>query len=79
MIALTRRAYPPFAFVGAECKRYAGDKNPQKMEVHDLDNEKWECKIDKLWHAEVVMFDNLEKALKDGFRRCAHCLPAAKA
>jgi len=75
---LTRRAYPPFAFVGGECKRYVGNRNPQKMEVHDLDNERPQCDIDKIWHAEVVMFDQLDKAMKEGFKACPYCLPPPK-
>jgi len=79
VIVMPRRAYYPFAHVGRETKRYAGNRDATRMEVHDLDNETWQCQIDNLWHAHVVMFDKVEEALKEGFKRCPHCLPAAKA
>lgn len=64
-----RRWYPPF-----NGKRYIGNIN--NNEVHDLDNEKAECKIDEIKHDHVRIFnpDTHEKAKRQGFDNCAHCI-----
>lgn len=59
-------------------KKYLGNKNT--MEVHDLDNEKTNCQINEIKIEHIVTFypDNLEKAIRNGYDRCAHCLGNSK-
>jgi hypothetical protein len=66
---MARRNYPPF-----NGKRFIGNKN--HMEVHDLDNEKIACEIDKIKLEHVVTFfpDSLETARANGYDNCAHCI-----
>jgi hypothetical protein len=58
-------------------KRYCGNTN--KMEVHDLDNEKTspsECQIDEIIaaeHAKAFDPDTLDQAHKEGYDNCASC------
>jgi hypothetical protein len=68
-----RRYNPPF-----NGKRYIGNKNT--MEVHDLDNEKTECEIDKIKTEHVVTFtpDSLVTAHLQGFDNCAHCIGGSR-
>lgn len=54
-------------------KRYCANKDEQRTEVHDLDDEKLECGIDKIWHAHVDMYENLDNALKAGYKKCKLC------
>ncbi len=57
-----------FPFFGL---RYCG--NTLTMEVHDLDNEKARCQIDKMIEAEHVMpFIELSDA--DDYNNCPHCI-----
>lgn len=58
-------------------KRYLGNSNYKKMEVHDLLNEQTNCQIDeiiKARHAVVFEPDTLEQASKAGYDNCAYCL-----
>ena len=63
-------------------KRYCGNTN--KMEVHDLDNEKTspsECQIDEIIaaeHAKAFDPDTLEQAYKEGYDNCAYCIGGSR-
>lgn len=66
---MARRTQSPF-----NGKRFIGNKNHN--EVHDLDNEKTTCEINKITLSHVVTFTPdthaAAKALK--FDNCAHCI-----
>lgn len=58
-------------------KRYLGDNNQSKMEVHDLQNEQTNCQIDEFLranHAVVFDPDILEQARSEGYDSCAYCI-----
>jgi hypothetical protein len=58
-------------------KRYLGNNNPSKMEVHDLQNEQTNCQIDEILranHAVVFDPDTLEQARSEGYDNCAYCI-----
>lgn len=58
-------------------ERYLGNKN--EMEVHDLDNEKSQCQIDKIIAAgNDVPFTTLSAAERKGYDRGAYCLGGSK-
>lgn len=63
-------------------ERFLG--NTDKMEVHDLDNEKHgpnECQINeiiKAGHAKTFIPDTLERAHSEGFDNCAYCIGGSK-
>ena len=67
-----RRGKPTFG------RRYVGNRN--KMEVHDLDNEKIrpnQCQVDEIIAAgNAVIFepDTLEQAHREGYDNCVHCI-----
>jgi len=70
---MARRYGPPLN--GA---RYCANRNPSKMEVHDLDNERTQCQIDEIIRAgHAVPFDNLQAAHNRGFDNCAYCIGAS--
>jgi hypothetical protein len=49
--------------------------NTHKMEVHDLDNEKTRCEIDKIIAAgHDKPYTSLTTAHDDGYDNCAHCI-----
>lgn len=51
-------------------ERYCGNSN--EMEVHDLDNEKLNCQIDKIIAAgHEVPFNSLETTRAQGYDNCA--------
>ena len=65
----------------AENKRYLGNSDANNMEVHDLQNEKGQCQIDKIRKADhVVTFtpDTLEQAHSEGYDNCAFCIGDSK-
>ena len=70
---MARRGGPP-----TYGRRFVGNKN--KMEVHDLDNEKTgsnECQIDeiiKAGHAVIFLPDSLNQAHSEGYDNCAYCV-----
>lgn len=58
-------------------ERYLGNRN--KMEVHDLDNEKSQCQIDKIIRAgHDVPFTSLQVAKNRGYDPCAWCLAGSR-
>ena len=58
-------------------ERYLGNKN--KFEVHDLDNECADCKINDILSSEnEVPFSSLQFADDLGFDRCPFCLGGLK-
>lgn len=62
-------------------KRYLGNNNPSKMEVHDLHNEQTNCQIDEILkanHAVVFDPDTLEQAHSEGYDNCAYCIGGSK-
>lgn len=58
--------------------RYLGNNNPSgDHEVHDLNNEKSQCQIEKIInHSHAVGFtpDTLSQAHNEGFDNCAYCI-----
>jgi hypothetical protein len=70
---MVRRNYPPF-----NGKRFIGNASPDKMEVHDLDNEdthKNGCQINEIKEVATFTPDILEEAHKQGFDHpCDKCL-----
>ncbi len=56
-------------------KRFCGNTN--KMEVHDLDNEKRVCQIEEIIDAnptQTFIPDTLEEAYKEGYDNCQYCI-----
>ena len=54
-------------------QRFLG--NTRSKEVHDLDNEKGNCQIDKIiaaGHDKPYIY--LDQAHRDGFDNCSHCM-----
>lgn len=61
-------------------KRFVGNKDPDHMEVHDLDNEKTLCQIDEIiqaGHAITFSPDTLHQAHQQGYDNCAYCIGAS--
>jgi hypothetical protein len=58
--------------------------NTQKMEVHDLDNERTganQCQINEIIqanHARTFNPDTLDQAHSEGYDNCAYCIGASK-
>lgn len=60
-------------------KKYLGNNN--KMEVHDLDNEKVNCQINEIIrarHAVVFSPDTLDEAHRRGYDNCYYCIGGSK-
>lgn len=59
-------------------KQYIGNTNTN--EVHDLDNEKTNCKINEIKHEHVKTFipDTHSEAKRQDFDNCAHCIGNSK-
>jgi hypothetical protein len=56
-------------------EQYLADISMSKREVHDLDNEKPNCRIDEIIKAGMDKpFSVLDFAKRDGFNNCAHCI-----
>ena len=54
-------------------EKYLGNKN--KKEVHNLEKEKPECRIDKIIHAEYdIAFRTIEDAYDQGYSNCPYCM-----
>ncbi|MFC0525795.1 hypothetical protein ACFFGV_19640 [Pontibacillus salicampi] len=55
-------------------KRFIGNNNTN--EVHDLDNEKTRCEIDKILlnHVKTFIPDTHSEAKRQNFDNCAHCI-----
>lgn len=54
-------------------ERYLANAN--EKEVHDLDNEKTQCQIDKIIAAgHDRPYSSLDAAHRDGFDNCAYCI-----
>lgn len=65
-----RRYGPPLSSA-----QYCGNNSYDKMEVHDLDNEKSQCQIDEIIRAgHAVPFTSLDAAHRSGYDNCAYCL-----
>lgn len=55
--------------------QYLGNSNPDKMEVHDLHNEKPNCQIQEIIAAgHAVPFTTLTAAHAAGYDNCHWCL-----
>jgi hypothetical protein len=55
--------------------RYCGNADPTKREVHDLDNEVGQCRIDRIVAlGQAVTFDTLAEAQASGYVKCAYCI-----
>jgi hypothetical protein len=55
--------------------RFCGNMN--KMEVHDLDNEKISCQINEIiaaGHSRTFNPDTLAQARIEGYDNCAYCI-----
>jgi len=58
-------------------QRFLGNKNTK--EVHDLDNQKNQCQIDKIINAhDNVPFYTLQSAHDSGYDNCAYCIGDSK-
>jgi hypothetical protein len=74
---MARRPGPP-----TNGKRFVGNTN--KLEVHDLDNEKTganECQIDEIiraGHAVIFSPDTLDEAHDQGYDNCAYCIGGSR-
>ncbi len=56
-------------------EKYLANINPDKREIHDLDNEKAACQVDEIINAfHDKPYISLASAHRDGFDNCAHCL-----
>ena len=69
---MARRNYPSF-----NEKRFIGNASPDKMEVHNLENEDPSgnrCQIDHILNVITFEPDTLEEALSQGFDPCDKCL-----
>jgi hypothetical protein len=64
--------------------RFVGNLDPDKKEVHDLDNEKTrsnQCQIEEIisaGHVHLFNPDTLEQAHKEGYDNCAYCVGGSK-
>ena len=64
-------------------KRFLGNNNPSRMEVHDLENEDTSptaCQIDEIitaGHAVVFDPDTLQQAYTERCDSCAYCIGAS--
>ncbi len=66
---MVRRLYAPFF-----AKRYAG--NTENKVLHDLDNEKKECKIEKIdSRNSLAMFEWSSVPTDLGYKGCEFCMP----
>ena len=53
-------------------------KASDKRKVHDLENEKTQCQIDKIRGAgHTKWYDSLSEAYRDGYANCHWCLGVA--
>jgi hypothetical protein len=61
-------------------KRYLGNIDPDHLEVHDLQNEKTNCRIDEISAAgnAVTFPDTLAQAHSEGYDDGAYCLGGSK-
>ena len=56
-------------------ERFLANANPNKLEVHDLDNEKTNCQIDEIIRAgHDRPYTSREAANRAGFDNCAYCI-----
>lgn len=64
-------------------KRFLGNSNPSRMEVHDLENKDASptgCQIDEIitaGHAVVFYPDTLQQAYTERYDSCAYCIGAS--
>lgn len=70
---MTRRHGAP-----AYGKQFIGNRNTK--EVHDLNKEETNCKINEIKSGHVVTFipDTLETAKAQGYDNCKHCIGGSK-
>ena len=62
-------------------KKYFGNNNPPKREVHDLQSEKTNCQITEILqtgHAVVFDPDTLDQAHSESYDNCAYCIGGSK-
>ena len=55
--------------------------NINKMEVHDLNNEKLQCQIQEIRDAKHDIYfnpDTLEEAHRKGYDNCAYCIGSSR-
>lgn len=58
---------------GMAGEKYLGNKD--KKEVHDLEKEKPECRIDEIIHAEFdIAFRTIGDAHDQGYSDCPYCM-----
>ena len=54
-------------------EKYLGNKD--KKEVHDLERETSECRIDEIMHADFeIAFRNIDDAHDQGYSDCPYCV-----
>ena len=62
-------------------KRFLGNSNPSKMDVHDLHSVTVDCQITEIFnagHAVIFTPDTLEQDHLDGYDNCAYCIGNSK-
>lgn len=55
-------------------KRFLGNSDSDKHEVHDLRNENTNCQISEILNAVVFSPDTLQQARSEGYDPCYWCL-----
>lgn len=71
-----RRRYPPY-----KGRRFLIDINPLSKTIHDLDNEKKSCNLNKIIEPHIKMFDTMSQVnqyrlLNPGYKFCTACFKA---
>ncbi len=66
----------PRAVTGAQPTRYLG--NSHSREVHDVENRKADCRLDKIRFDRRIFFGTVEQAVELGYDRCAFCFGRAQ-
>lgn len=68
-------------YVKPQNKRFLGNSNPSKIEVHELSSVTVNCQITEIFnsgHAVIFTPDTLEHAHLEGYDNCAYCIGNSK-
>ncbi|SRR6266496_873907 len=66
----------PRAVTGVQPTRYLG--NSHSREVHDVENRKADCQLDKIRFDRRIFFGTAEQAVELGYDKCAFCFGRAQ-
>ena len=59
-------------------ERYPANTSPRKLEVHDLDNEKTNCRINEIIKVGYDKpYNSYDESMLDNFDDCAYCIGAS--